>query len=258
MDWKKIKGILVDLDGVLTVDNEPLPGASDALKFLRRKGIPFRICTNTTTKSSATLTSILTNVGLDVESGDLFSAPVAAARYLRREGFRRCYLVMRDDTKRDFAEFQEVEKDPEVIVVGDIGAAWNYELMTKLFNYLMNDVKLVAMHKGKYWKSENALKLDIGAFIVGLEYVSGKQSTLIGKPSRSFFEQVLSELGLAQNQVAMIGDDVESDVGGAQRVGINGVLVNTGKFRKSDLKRLSTKPDDILESIADLPDRLGD
>jgi HAD superfamily hydrolase (TIGR01458 family) len=130
--------------------------------------------------------------------------------------------------------------------------------MNRLFGYLQNDVKLVAMHKGKYWKSEDALKLDIGAFIVGLEYVSGKQSILIGKPSSSFFEQVLSELGLPPEEVAMIGDDIENDVGGAQRVGIKGVLVNTGKLRKSDLKKLSTKPDDILESIAELVSRLGD
>jgi HAD superfamily hydrolase (TIGR01458 family) len=258
MDWKKIRGLLIDLDGVLTIDNEPLPGAVETLQRLRKENIPFRICTNTTTKSNATLTSTLNQAGLDVEAGDFFSAPIAAARYLRKNGFRRCYLLMRDDVKREFSEFEHVEKKPEVIVVGDIGEAWNYQLMSQLFAALMDGVKLVAMHKGKYWKSESTLKLDIGAFIVGLEYATGEQSILVGKPSRTFFEEALSELGLPPEQVAMVGDDIDSDVGGAQRVGIKGVLVSTGKFRKSDLKKSATKPDDVFESIEVLLNRLGE
>ncbi len=257
MEWKEIHGVLIDLDGVLTIDGEPLEGAPEAIAYLRREGIPFRICTNTTTKSNVTLTAQLNQHGFDVEASDFFTAPVAAARYLRKNGYRRCRLLMREDTKREFSEFEQDEKNPEVIVIGDIGNAWNYELMSQLFNSLMGDTKLVAMHKGKYWKSEDTLKLDIGAFIVGLEYVTGKQSTLIGKPSQSYFDQVLAELGLPPQQLVMVGDDIENDVGGAQRIGIRGVLVNSGKFRKSDLKKLATKPDDILESIAELPERLG-
>ena len=95
--------------------------------------------------------------------------------------------------------------------------------------------------------------MDIGAFVAGLEYATGRTATVVGKPSQPFFEMALDELGLPKRQVIMIGDDIEMDVGGAQRAGIRGVLVKTGKYRDEVAARSAVVPDAVIESIAELP-----
>ena len=113
---------------------------------------------------------------------------------------------------------------------------------------------MLALHKGRYWQTETGLRMDIGAFVAGLEYVTGQSATVIGKPSPDFFTLVLQDLGLLPEQVAMVGDDIESDIGGAQAVGMKGVLVRTGKYRSETTAVSKIKPSLIIDSVADLPD----
>jgi ribonucleotide monophosphatase NagD (HAD superfamily) len=95
--------------------------------------------------------------------------------------------------------------------------------------------------------------LDSGAFVAGLEYAAGIEAEVVGKPTAAYFEAALAELGVPPAEAVMVGDDVESDVGGAKAVGMRGVLVRTGKFRKDALEGADPKPDAVLDSIADLP-----
>ena len=118
-------------------------------------------------------------------------------------------------------------------MVGDIGAVWSYPLLNTVFNELMNGAKLVAMHRNKYWQTEDGLRMDIGAFVAGLEYVSGCQAVVIGKPAAVFFRLAVESLNLPTEKIAMIGDDIETDVSGGQAAGLKGILVKTGIPRRS-------------------------
>jgi HAD superfamily hydrolase (TIGR01458 family) len=247
-----IRGFLLDLDGVFHVGDRLLPGAIEALDYLRANKIPYRFTTNTTTRSRQSLTDKLNRIGLSASTEEIISAPYAAILYLRRIGNPSCHLVLADDAKQDFAEFKTVDNDPDVIVLGDIGERWNYGLLNGLFRMMMNGAELIALHKGRYWQVEDGLQMDIGAFVAGLEYVTGKTATVIGKPSASFFQLAVGELGLPVGQVAMIGDDIVSDVGGAQKAGLRGILVKTGKYRPELAGAFPIQPDFALESIADL------
>ena len=100
--------------------------------------------------------------------------------------------------------------------------------------------------------SDRGITLDAGAFVALLEFASRKKSILIGKPSKTFYETVLHDLGFPPAQIAMIGDDIESDIKGAAALGINTVLVKTGKFRPQDLQRKDIKPWKLLESISEI------
>ena len=122
-----------------------------------------------------------------------------------------------------------------------------------MFNELMNGAELIAMHMNKYWQTEQGLQMDIGAFVAGLEFVSGKQATIIGKPSREFFQLATSSLGFAPENVLIIGDDIENDVGGGQACGLTGVLVKTGKYREEVARESHITPDAVIDSIADIP-----
>jgi HAD superfamily hydrolase (TIGR01458 family) len=190
-------------------------------------------------------------MGLEVSEGEIVNSPTATLRHLRARGVKRVRLVVGDAVAREFAEF-ETSEAPEVIVIGDIGSRWDYRLMSELFRQVLDGAEMVAMHKGRYWQVEGGLALDIGAFVAGLEYATGKTATVIGKPSAEMYRTALADLGLGAGDVVMIGDDVHHDVAGAQAAGIRGVLVKTGKYRDDLVARSGVVPDLVIESIAEL------
>ena len=255
MAGSPIQGFLFDLNGVFYVDNQAIAGSVEAIKLIKERQIPCRFVTNTTTKSLESFHQKLLNLGLPIDKEEVVSAPYAAVLYLKQLGNPKCYLLLEEDAKRDFAQFPQSDTDPDVIVVGDIGDRWNYDLMNQAFTLLNDGAELVALHKGKYWQ-EAGLQLDIGAFVAGLEYATGKTATVVGKPSSSFFQLALDDLGLAAQQVAMVGDDIESDVGGAKEAGLMGILVKTGKYREELVKDSTVHPDRVLESVAEIEEIL--
>jgi HAD superfamily hydrolase (TIGR01458 family) len=155
--------------------------------------------------------------------------------------------------KQDFAPFPQSDSEANFIVVGDIGDAWNYQMLNEVFSCLMRGAKLIAIHKNRFWQTENGLQMDIGAFIAGLEYAASTQAMLIGKPSADFFNMALADLNLQPNEVLMVGDDIDSDIGGAQASGLRGVLVRTGKYRQAYTDKSVIKPDAVIDTVADLP-----
>jgi HAD superfamily hydrolase (TIGR01458 family) len=249
-------GLLFDLDGVLYVGKEVIPGAIETIARLR-ENFTCRFITNTSTLSLASLQHKINALGFDIAPEEIISAPQAALRYLEQQADPTCRLLLAEDVKRDFAHLPQSDITPRFIVVGDIGDAWSYTLLNELFGNLMNGARLIAVHKNRFWQTEHGLQLDIGAFIHGLEYASGSEAVIIGKPSPAFFQVALDDMGLSRDGVLMIGDDIDSDVGGAQAAGLKAALVRTGKYRQAYAEASAIKPDYVMDSIADLPALLG-
>lgn len=250
------RGLLFDLDGVLYVGKEVIPGAIKTVASLREK-FPCRFITNTSTLSLDSLQRKINMLGFAIAREEIISAPQAALRYLEQQPDPTCRLLLAEDVKRDFAKLPQSDTEPRFIVVGDIGDAWSYVLLNEVFDNLMNGARLIAVHKNRFWQTEHGLQLDIGAFIHGLEYASGSEAVIIGKPSPAFFQVALDDMGLNKEDVLMIGDDIDSDVGGAQEAGLKAVLVRTGKYRQVYAEASAIKPDYVIDSIADLPALLG-
>lgn len=257
---REIKGLLIDLDGVLYVGGSAIEGAKEALEALQEKGIACRFVTNTTTKTAGEVVEKLHGLGFEVDADQVFSA-VSATRQLllgAESESSRVHLIVRDSILSEFEEFFPWDaEDPDYVVVGDIGAKWSYPLMDRAFRELMNGAELIAMHKNRYFEAEEGLRLDIGCFVSGLEFATGNAAKVVGKPSPDFFRLGLESLGLPAENVAMIGDDIDSDVGGGQAIGLAGILVRTGKYREAYANESEVNPDAIIDSIADLPALLG-
>ncbi len=251
-----IRGILIDLEGVLYVGDRVIEGAVNAIRELERRTFPHRFVTNTTTQSRKGLSVKLKSLGFSIEPDHILSTPAAAAAYLRQRGVQSCFLVIADAIRDEFQAFAHTEVTPEAVVIGDIGRAWDYELVNRIAQMVMAGAELVALHKGKFWQTDAGLRVDIGAFVAGIEYVTGVGARVIGKPSRAFFEAGIEALQCPAEHIAMIGDDIESDVGGAQRCGMKGILVRTGKFRQEQLAACGIVPDGVLDSVAQLPGAL--
>lgn len=252
-----VRGVLIDLDGVLYIGNQSIPGAAKAVARLQSSNVPCRFITNTSTLSLQALQAKINRLGFNVKREEIISAPQAALLFLHQQENPTCKLLLADEVKADFAHLPQSDTAPRFVVVGDIGNAWNYALLNEVFNALMRGAKLIALHKNKFWQTEHGLQMDIGAFITGLEYASGTQATIMGKPSADFFRTALASMEVTGQNALIVGDDIDSDIGGGQQAGIKGVLVKTGKYRQSYVDRSDTKPDLVLESIADLPAALG-
>ncbi len=256
-DLKLIKGILFDLDGVLYTGNAAIDGAVSAVESIRSRGLLCRFVTNTSTLSLKSLQAKMRNLGFNIPLEEIISAPQAALNFLKSQGNPVCRLLLADDVKHDFSEFKQSDTKADYIVIGDIGNAWTYQMLNEIFASLMRGAKLIAIHKNRFWQTERGLQMDIGAFVHGLEYASGATAMMIGKPAADFFRIALADMGLTAESVLMVGDDIDSDIGGAQAIGIKGALVRTGKYREAYAQASEVKPDWVLDSIADLPIKLS-
>ena len=215
--------------------------------------MPCRLVTNTSTLSLASLQQKINALGFSIPANEIISAPQATLLYLKNQHQPVCRLLLAEDVKNDFKELRQSDTAADYIVVGDIGDAWSYPLLNQVFNCLINGAKLIAIHKNRFWQTEHGLQMDIGGFIDGLEYASGVKAMIIGKPSPDFFQIALDDMGLKPDEVAIIGDDIDVDVGGGQQAGLKGILVKTSKYRQSYAEISAVRPDLIIDSIVDLP-----
>ena len=252
-----VRAVLLDLDGVLYVGDTAIAGAGDAVARLRGSGVALRFVTNTTTHTRAATAAKLRRLGVELDDDELITPSALAVRHCLERGHRRAALVMHDEVKADFGALEEADHDVDAVIVGDLGAQFAFEPLNRAFRLIMDGAELVALQKNRYWMTPGGLSLDAGAFVAALEFASGREAVVVGKPSPLFFQTALATAGAAASQAAMVGDDVESDVGGAQRAGLRGFLVRTGKYREDRVRASGVVPDAVVDSIADVPELLA-
>ncbi|RMH70705.1 MAG: TIGR01458 family HAD-type hydrolase [Gemmatimonadetes bacterium] len=254
--FELISGFLIDIDGVLYIDQQPIAGAVECITAMREEGFALRFLTNTTRKTRDMLHAELTGMGFPIEKHEIISAPYAALHHLQQQPEASAHFVMNEALLPDFAGIRQEDEHPTYVVVGDLGEAFTYERLNTAFRCLMNGAELLAFQKNRYWRRADGLCLDAGAYVALLEFAADKNATIFGKPAPRFFRTALEDLGLPPHQVVMIGDDIETDIRGAQGVSIEGILVKTGKYREDIVSKSTVSPDLVINSIADLIDLL--
>ncbi len=253
-----MRGVLLDLDGVVYVGDEPVPGAAAAVDWLAREGVPYRYLTNTTSRPRQAIVDTLTGMGIEATAEQVLTPAVAAVAWLRRHGVERPALFVPAATATEFADLDPLPDGAEdgagAVVVGDLGTGWDFATLNRAFRLLMGEAgpPLIALGLTRYWRADDGLRLDAGPYVRALEYAAGRPAVVLGKPDPAFYGTAVEGLDLEPGRVVMVGDDIRTDVEGAQRAGLIGVLVRTGKFAPSDLG-LDVSPDAVIDSIADLP-----
>ena len=251
---------LLDLDGTLYTGTAAIPGAVDAVGRLRARRTPFRLVTNTTSRSRRMLVDRLAGYGFTVRAEEIITATLAGVELLRANGYRRVAPFVPEGALEDMAELDlrggtsgRARAAADAVVLGDLGERWTFALLQEAFEQLMGGAALVALSRDRYFRQGERLALDAGPFVAALEYAADATAAVAGKPSPAFFQAAASSLGLAAGpEVAMVGDDLWSDVEGAQRAGLQGWLVRTGKFREEVLRAAAITPDRVLASVAEL------
>jgi HAD superfamily hydrolase (TIGR01458 family) len=269
-----VGALLLDLDGVLVSRGAPIPGAVESLSDLGRRGIPFLVATNTSLFSRATLSREISRAGLLVGPQRIVSAASAAAAHCRRRfGDAPLYVLGSPDGLTEFEGLRLLSHDDAAdpnarvaaVVIGDAADEFTPRNMQSAFALLRNGARFIAMHKNRWWLTPAGVMLDAGAYVAGLEYVTQRRALVTGKSSRTFFSEAIRLLGdlpgaglrLSPRDVAMVGDDLWNDVQGAQRAGLRGVFVLSGKHGAAELARAAGArrgwgPDAVAPSIAEV------
>jgi HAD superfamily hydrolase (TIGR01458 family) len=201
---ENVGAVLIDLDGVLYVEEEPIAGAVEAVVRLRGRGLGLRFVTNTTAHSRDRTLQKLDRLGLPVESRELVTPAALAVGHCRERGHGRVALIMHEEVKHDFAELQQTTDRADAVIVGDLGAAFGYDVLNQAFRQVMASAELIALQKNRYWMRADGLSLDVGPFIAAIEFATGREAYVVGKPARGFFEQVLADIGITAAEAAMV------------------------------------------------------
>lgn len=241
-----VRALVLDADGVLLYAQRPLPGAVEALNTLDSAAIPYRVVTNFSLAHRESLAaSVSRQFGRPISAASIITAASAAAAHTARHhpGERLLVLASRD-TLREWDGQQVVTADEAddlsrpvgAVVIGDAGDELSFRNLNIAFRALRAGAAFVAMHRNPWWVTARGPTLDSGALVIGLEGALGRRATIAGKPSPVVFREAVRELAaeagvprLRRSEVAMVGDDLETDVGGAHRAGLRGILVLSGK-----------------------------
>jgi HAD superfamily hydrolase (TIGR01458 family) len=244
-----VKGLLLDIAGVIMGGNRLLPGAAEALDALRRGGWPLRFVTNTSRRTRRDLVAGLVSLGIEVAPEEVYTAPLAARDWLAARGLRPLLLI-HPALAPDFEGLPTGE--PNAVFVADAAEGFRYESLNEAFRLLHGGAPLVAVGRNRYFREEGGLSLDAGPFVAALEYAAGVDAVVIGKPAPEFFRAAVTDLGLAPAEVLMVGDDVEADVVGAVEAGLRGALVRTGKYEPGDEDRLTVTGAACYDTLHDV------
>ena len=247
-----IEGIFLDISGVLLDGAELLQGADKAIDYIEEKNLPYRLITNTSQQSRFNVVKQLNHAGINVSEEHVYTSPLAAKDYVLSHNLRP-YCLIHQGLKCEFSEVEQ--NDPNAVIIGDAGDDFNYAYLNHAFRLCIEGAPLIAIGHNKYFKKSGEYFLDAGPFVEAIEYACDIEAVITGKPSVDFFNQVLASIQLKPEQVALIGDDIYSDIQGAINAGMGSRLVRTGKYREGDENKSTPKAnveDDVLSAIKDL------
>lgn len=269
-----VRGLLLDLDGVLVLRGQMIPGAAEALASLDAAGFPYLLATNYSLVSRATLSRQFAKAGVVVPPERIVSAASAAAGYARRHfAGKPVYVMVSEDARPEFDGLRLMSHDEAGepgavaagVIVGDAGEDFTPRNLQSAFALLRGGARFVAMHKNRWWITPEGVRLDSGAYVAALEFGLNRRAVVTGKPSRAFFGEGVRQLVIGGGggsplhaaDVAMVGDDLWNDVRGAQRAGLRGVFVRSGKHGDAELARATSErggraPDAVAPSIAEI------
>ena len=257
-----LRAALIDLDGTVYTSAGLLPGADRTIAALRRRGTPIRFVSNSTGRSRRLLAERLQSYGIATAPEDIVTAVRAGVRLLKARGAPTIMPFVAEPALEDLSDFTFVGGTSgrptgkvDAVVLGDLAHRWTHALLNEAFRAVLDGATLVALQKDRYWLGTTGLEMDVGPYAAALEFATRGEALVAGKPNAAFYHSVLESLGVAAtdaSQAAMIGDDIWSDVRGAQGAGLQGWLVRTGKFRADVLAASGVTPDRILGSLAEL------
>lgn len=250
---KHPKAVFLDLDGTLYFKGSLIPGANSAIIELRKCGLQLRFLTNTDSKADSQILKKLHSFGLDVLIEEIFTPVTALKQFMKNAPGKHWNLLLSDELLADL-QYEPINDNAsaDYVVIGDISDNLDYNRLNNAFQAIMAGAEIIALQKGRYFIQSNGYNLDTGAFVALFEYATSKMARVLGKPSPDFFNLALGTLGYCPEDIIIVGDDVSTDILGAEQIGAISILVKTGKYTDEALSESVHKPDYICTSVRDI------
>jgi len=247
-------GFLIDMDGVIYRGHTLIPGAERFVQELLDRDIPFLFLTNNSQRTRLDVATKLGRLGINVGEEHVFTCAMATARYLARQKPNGTAFVIGEGGLLNALHsngYAIVDKDPDYVVVGE-GRTLNYEMVEAALGMIRAGAKLVATNLDPNCPTQHGTRPGCGALVALLEVAAGVKAFSVGKPSPVMLRAARKELGLTTDQTVVIGDTMETDILGGVQLGYKTILVLSGGTKRDDLRHFAYRPDEVVESIADI------
>ncbi len=253
MTFSGIHAIVCDMDGVLWRGDAPLPGLAAFFDLLRRRPLPFILATNNSSKSPADYVLKLAKMGVaEVPKSVSMTSGIATAAYLRERysAGTRVYVLGGDGLRQALSGvgFEVAEDNVEIVVVG---LDWDltYSRLQRAHYLIQGGALFVGTNRDATFPMPEGLSPGAGSVIAALETSTGQTPLIVGKPQLPMFEAAVSMLGWPAGQTLMIGDRLDTDIVGAQQVGLKTALVLTGVSTLTDLETSEIQADYVFPDL---------
>ena len=250
-----VEGVLLDVDGVLRRGLQLLPGAAEAVDWLRREGIPFLLVTNNSTRTPGEWVDLFRRMGLGLEADQILTSALVARQVLEAEAPPGTPVLALGGTGLQTALFADGrflyrEREVRYVVVG-MDVTVTYRRLALAVAALGEGAELIATNPDPSFPLPGGrLAPGCGSLLAALETASGRAARILGKPHPPLFRAALARLNLPAERVVMVGDRFSTDIVGAKAVGLQALWVRSGV---EEPPPPDVTPDGVLETVGELP-----
>lgn len=255
MDFSTLNGVILDMDGVLWLGDQPLPGMQDLFEFFRSRNIGFVLATNNSAKSPADYVAKLARMGVQgVEAAQIVTSGIAAVNYLQTHypTGTNIHVLGGDGLKALVTKAGYVLADDAEVVVAGIDTALTYEKLKRAAMLIRKGAVFIGTNADVTIPTPEGLAPGAGSILAALQAATDCEPIIMGKPNAPMFEAALRALNTDATHALMIGDRLQTDILGAQNVGIRAALVLTGVATEADLKTSPIQPDVVYSGLPEL------
>ena len=248
---KNISHLIIDMDGVLYLGDQPVPCLREFFAFLRERNIRFILATNNSTRTPQAYVDKLAGMGVTVSPNEILVSGQATARFLRREYPRgtRVHVFGMPSLKQALTDEGFVLADEEVqLVVASMDRQVTYEKLKRATLLIRGGARFIATNLDPTNPSEEGLLPGTGAMVAALETASGVKAIPIGKPEPTMYQLAMEQMRADPESTAAIGDRVDTDILGGKRAGLTTICVLSGSSNRAEAEAIET--DMIFEDIA--------
>ena len=251
---RDVRGVLLDMDGVLYVGNHALSGVQELLDYLDASGRKWLCVTNNSSRTSATFSEKLAGMNVTVGPENILGSAVATASWLAEQlpaGTKM--LVMGESSLRNALQEKgfDLITDPFAaqVVVASIFFGLNYDILTDLTLAIRNGARFIATNPDPSLPTERGQVPGTGSLVALLAAASGQQPEFVGKPYPGMYQQAMHRLGTTPAQTLMVGDRYETDIIGALELGMPTVGVTTGVTTPEEFAMIDRPPHLVLSGL---------
>ncbi len=238
---------LIDIDGVVLKDDEPLPGARELVEWLLSSRRRFLFLTNYPSQTPLDLANRLAGSGVEAPPEHFFTSAMATAEFLDKQAGtrRRAFVVGEGALVHELYKigFTISESDADFVVLGET-RHFNFEMIQRAAALIQRGARFIATNPDV---AGPAGRPSCGAFAAPIERITGKSPFYVGKPSAFMMRAGLRHLGAHSAEACMVGDNMETDIIAGVQTGMTTVLVLTGVSQEKDLGRFAHRPDHVVK-----------